>query len=51
MITTLIAYKLLTPWQHGEELDDAVFQVAATFPLRELKQKPYIISGDQRFGC
>lgn len=43
-------YKLLTPWQHGEELDDAVFQVAATFPLRELKRRPYMIPGDEHFG-
>jgi hypothetical protein len=50
MIQTLTTYNLLTPWQHGEELDDAVFRIAATFPLRELKSKPYMISGDERFG-
>ena len=43
-------YELLTPWQHGDELDDAVFQVAATFPLRELKHRPYMIPGDEHFG-
>jgi hypothetical protein len=50
MISTLTIYKLLTPWQHGEELDDAVFRIAATFPLRELKHKSYMIAGDEHFG-
>jgi hypothetical protein len=50
MIQALITYNLLTPWQHGKELDDAVFQVAATFPLRELKHKSYMIPGDEYFG-
>jgi hypothetical protein len=50
MIQTLTIYNLLTPWHHGEDLDDAVFQIAATFPLRELKHKPYMITGDERFG-
>ena len=50
MIRTLIVYKLLAPWQHGEELDDAVFRVAATFPLRELKYESYMVAGDERFG-
>jgi len=26
----------LTPWSHGGELDDAVFQIAATFPMEKL---------------
>src|SRR6266404_3437080 len=26
----------LTPWSHGGELDDAVFQIAATFPMKKL---------------
>jgi hypothetical protein len=50
MIGTLTIYKLLAPWQHGEELDEAVFQIAATIPLRYLKHKPYMIGGDERFG-
>jgi hypothetical protein len=50
MIRTLTIYKLLTPWQHGEELDDDVFRIAATFPLRELKHKSYMIPGDEHFG-
>jgi hypothetical protein len=50
MIDTSIVYKLLTPWQHDEELDDAVFRIAATFPLRELKHKSYMIPGDEHFG-
>ncbi len=36
--------------QHGEELDEAVFQIAATIPLRYLKHKPYMIGGDEHFG-
>jgi hypothetical protein len=51
MIRALTIYKLLAPWQHGEEFDDAVFGVAATFPLRELKHKSsYMVPGDERFG-
>jgi hypothetical protein len=50
MIETLERYTVLTPWQHGEELDDAVFRVAATFPLRQLAHKSYMIEGDERFG-
>ena len=50
MIDTLINYKLLAPWQHGEELDDSVFRIAANFPLREHKHKDYMIAGDERFG-
>jgi hypothetical protein len=46
----LTIYKLLTPWQHGEDLDDAVFRIAATFPLRELRSKRYMIPGDECFG-
>ena len=26
----------LTPWSHRGELDDAVFQIAATFPMKKL---------------
>jgi len=26
----------LTPWSHGGELDDAVFQITATFPMKKL---------------
>jgi hypothetical protein len=40
MIRTLTHYnrgQLLAPWKHGEELNDAVFGIAATFPLRYLK--------------
>jgi hypothetical protein len=42
--------QLLAPWHHGEELDDAVFRIAATFPLREVKHKSYMIPGDEYFG-
>jgi hypothetical protein len=51
MIRTLVIYKLLRPWQRGEkELDDAVFRIAATFPLRQHGHKNYMIPGDERFG-
>jgi hypothetical protein len=50
MIQTLIIYKLLGPWQHGEELHEAVFRIAATFPLHEVKHKPYMVTGDEHFG-
>lgn len=50
MIQALTIYKLLTPWQHGEELDDAVFRIAAIFPLRYLEHKRYMIPGDEYFG-
>jgi len=53
MINMLARYnrsQLLAPWHHGEELDDAVFRIAATFPLREVKHKSYMIPGDEYFG-
>ena len=50
MIQTLTTYNLLTPWQHGEDLDDAVFRIAGTFPLREYEHKRYMIPGDELFG-
>jgi hypothetical protein len=50
IITTLIICELLTPWQNGEELHEAVFRIAATFPLRYLKHKSYKIPGDEHFG-
>jgi hypothetical protein len=40
----------VTPWQHAEELDDAVFRIAATFQVREHRQKNYMVPGDERFG-
>jgi len=30
-------HELLTPWQHGEELDDKVFRAMATFPVESMK--------------
>ena len=50
MIGTLTIHKLLTPWQHGEELDDAVFRIAATLPLHEVTDHSYMIPGDEHFG-
>ena len=38
--------QLLGPWQHGAELDDAVFRVAATFPMRAMRQHVYKVAGD-----
>jgi hypothetical protein len=46
MVTTLVDINLLTPWQHGEELDDAVFKLAATFPLQYLRHNDYQTTGD-----
>jgi len=42
--------QLLAPWKQGEELDDAVFRIAATFPMRSLPHRVYHIAGDERFG-
>lgn len=50
MVRTLVVYKLLEPWRHGEELDDVVFRLAATFPIRELRPKRYMMPGDDYFG-
>ena len=42
--------QLLAPWKRGEELDDAVFQLAATFPIRPLRQDVYKVAGDSLTG-
>lgn len=42
--------QLLAPWQHGGELDDAVFRLAATFPIRPLRQHLYKVPGDSVWG-
>lgn len=49
MIDTLNTHELLTPWKHGEELDDAVFRVAATFPVHGITYKSYKIAGDELY--
>ena len=52
MVATMTRYnrgQLVAPWQHGEKLDDAVFRVAATLPLRKLKHENYMIPGDDLF--
>jgi hypothetical protein len=36
MIELLLHLKLLTPWLRGDDLDDAVLQVAASFPIASL---------------
>jgi hypothetical protein len=53
MVETLARYnkgQLLAPWHQGEELHEAVFRIAAIFPLRYLKYKSYMIPGDEQFG-
>ena len=52
MLRTLATDKLdlLTPWKHGGGLDDAVFRVAATLPMHELRQYVYHLPGDSRTG-
>ncbi len=53
MIRMLADFKdrqVLAPWRHGEELNEAVFRVAATFPMRKLRQSVYRIAGDEIFG-
>jgi len=47
MIDTLVTFKMLGPWTHDEQLDDAVFRVAATFPLHEQQFADYMIPGDE----
>lgn len=42
--------QLLAPWRRGEELDDAVFQIAATFPIRVWQHRVYKIAGDELYG-
>jgi hypothetical protein len=50
IIDTLTIYKVLGPWQRGEDFDDAVFRVAARFPIREFRHRNYMIEGDECFG-
>jgi hypothetical protein len=50
MLTDFNDGQLLAPWRHGEGLDDAVFRVAATFPIRELGRGNYKTAGDEIFG-
>jgi hypothetical protein len=49
MLRTLTDFKLLTPWMHDEHLDEAVFRLAATFPLHESQHKAYMIPGDEYY--
>lgn len=50
MLTHFNHGQLLSPWHRGEELDDAVFRVAATFPMRALRNGCYKIAGDELYG-
>ena len=49
MMDTLATYKLLGPWTHGDELDDAVFRIAATFPMQLHQHWNYQVPGDELF--
>jgi hypothetical protein len=50
MLTHFNDGQLLAPWHHGEELDDAVFRVAAAFPMPALRTGCYKIAGEEQFG-
>jgi hypothetical protein len=50
MLTGRAHPHLLAPWKHGEELDDAVFRIAATFPMRSIPHRTYHIAGDEHYG-
>ena len=46
IIETLLRLELIAPWKHGDHLNDAVFCIAATFPLTVLKRWDYLMPGD-----
>lgn len=48
-IATMTRLKLVTPWEHGEELDEGVFRVAATCPMRVYRRRMYKRAGDEIF--
>ena len=50
MLTDYSSGQLLAPWHHGEKLHDAVFRIAATFPLHEVTHETYMIAGDEYFA-
>ena len=49
IINTLATLKLIGPWQHGEDLHDAAFRLAATFPIHALTYRSYKIPGDELY--
>lgn len=49
IISTLTRLNLLGPWEHGEELDDGVFCVAASCPMRVYRRRMYKRAGDDIF--
>jgi hypothetical protein len=52
MIRELVRFnhgQLLAPWKQGEELDDAVFRIAATFPMRTIPHRAYQTAGDELY--
>jgi hypothetical protein len=50
MLTGRLHGHILAPWKHGEELDDAVFRIAATFPMRSIPHRTYHIAPDEYYG-
>lgn len=42
--------QLLAPWKRGEELDEAVFRLAATYPTRPLRKHTYMVPSDSMWG-
>jgi len=50
MLIDLNHGQLLAPWHDGKELNDAVFRIAAAFPMHMLRQHNYMIEGDEYFG-
>jgi len=48
-IISSLPRKLIGPWQHGEELHDAVFRLAATFPIHASTYRAYKIPGDELY--
>jgi hypothetical protein len=49
MIDIFVRRKLLGPWTHDEQLDGAVFRLAATFPVHEEQFTNYMIPGDELY--
>ncbi|HMK21067.1 MAG TPA: hypothetical protein VK466_01960 [Terriglobales bacterium] len=47
MLDMLVNFKLLAPWTREDQLDDAVFRLAAAFPLHEQQDSDYQIPGDE----
>ena len=48
-VITRLPRNLIGPWQHGEEFDEAVFRLAATFPVHASTYRAYMIPGDELY--